>query len=520
MRALWIAVAVIATLGSLFPFNFFMPPDLPRAVVGLGKTLGQSYGLSDFVGNVILFLPFGFAGILSAKATTPRQRQVTIVFLWGFALALGLQLAQIFLPTRDENLIDVVWNLAGVALGAGLARSLAFVSKDRGGVGVGHDAIVAAALLGAFLVGRLMPFVPSLDVGSIARSVRPLLGGEWSFASIAGSAAMWLMAALLYDRLFTDRRAHRWIIVVFAAVLTAEVLVVFNVVRIADVAGAILAAALWTLFLRHRPSGGLMVAAFLFVTFIASSLTPLQARALPSDFNWMPFHGFLHGSMFTNAQAAATKLFVFGSLIYCLRLGLKSHLPGVILIAVTVASIEALQTRLVGHTPEITDVVLVLAAAAAIALLARELDDPVRHAGVVRRDGKRSARRRGADGRKSIKLGPGWVEMNVALPEEEVRFIDTLRRTTRRSRSRAVRGIVARFLDECDDGNDAANRRLQEAADAGVDRAALPKATRETLPIRLRRSQLRFLASLASALGVSPDAVVVQIVSRYRQSVE
>ena len=114
MRKLWILFALVVVHGSLYPFDF--EPALVDADT-LRELLSSCCGLTsrgDIVGNMALFAPYGFFGILATERRSPAGRRLLWVSLTGAALALALQLAQLYLPSRDANLQDVFWNLLGI----------------------------------------------------------------------------------------------------------------------------------------------------------------------------------------------------------------------------------------------------------------------------------------------------------------------------------------------------------------------------------------------------------------------
>jgi VanZ family protein len=77
---------------------------------------------ADILANIVGFLPFGFAlcGYLSTFHRT-RMMVVAATVTCG-CLSLLIETLQIFLPTRDSSMTDVVSNLLGGAIGAVLYR--------------------------------------------------------------------------------------------------------------------------------------------------------------------------------------------------------------------------------------------------------------------------------------------------------------------------------------------------------------------------------------------------------------
>lgn len=68
----------------------------------------------DVLGNVLLFLPWALVSRPLAGASARAQWSL---LLSGLALAAGLQIMQIALPSRDAAVSDIVWNMVGLLLG-------------------------------------------------------------------------------------------------------------------------------------------------------------------------------------------------------------------------------------------------------------------------------------------------------------------------------------------------------------------------------------------------------------------
>jgi hypothetical protein len=78
----------------------------------------------DLTVNILGFIPWGFFSILwlwrFTSLSAPRAAALTL--LLGFLLSLGIELTQVYLPSRDSQVSDLVCNVLGTALGMALAR--------------------------------------------------------------------------------------------------------------------------------------------------------------------------------------------------------------------------------------------------------------------------------------------------------------------------------------------------------------------------------------------------------------
>jgi VanZ family protein len=82
---------------------------------------GQPWDLSDILGNLLLFVPFGF-GLAAVGQTRaiPSARAIPLIIAVGAMLSLGVETLQFWLPDREPSWIDVAANSASSALGAGM----------------------------------------------------------------------------------------------------------------------------------------------------------------------------------------------------------------------------------------------------------------------------------------------------------------------------------------------------------------------------------------------------------------
>jgi VanZ family protein len=81
----------------------------------------QQWELFDILGNLLLFAPLGFGlAALGQGKGMPRAIVIAVVVALGAALALGVEVLQCWLPSRQPSWIDIATNSASAALGAWL----------------------------------------------------------------------------------------------------------------------------------------------------------------------------------------------------------------------------------------------------------------------------------------------------------------------------------------------------------------------------------------------------------------
>ncbi|MFB3080207.1 MAG: VanZ family protein, partial [Nitrosomonadaceae bacterium] len=194
MTAIWIIITIIIAYGSLFPFDF-QTYDLNWATFDLFLRSWQarsSWG--DLLGNIILFVPFGIAGMLSTRTLRFVSLNVLLVLVSGLILAVGLQFAQLYLPGRIAALKDAIWNTLGLTLG----MFFALVANNyilRLHIKRSAIPLIPLVLLGTWCTYRLIPFVPTIDFQEIKDSLKPLLiHPEISLLAVCINAVSWMLA--------------------------------------------------------------------------------------------------------------------------------------------------------------------------------------------------------------------------------------------------------------------------------------------------------------------------------------
>ena len=518
MRALWITFVVLATLGSIYPFNFSITHADAAAFSVFLQSCCQRLSGGDIVGNVVLFVPVGFTGMLGLFSERPAAQRFVLVFASGVGVALALQLLQFYLPTRNENLQDVAWNGLGLVVGAMLAPLLARISNSSG-LQKGGMSLVPLSLVGAWIAYRLIPFVPSLDLQSIKDSLKPLLlDVQISLSSVLHDLAGWLVVAYLLQHTQSNRRLDGWLPALMVSVFCLEVLIVRNVVTGSSVVAALFSVVLWQAWLARKDNQEWILIAALMLTLVVSGLQPFAMSTLPDSFNWLPFRGFLRGSMYLNTQSAAEKVFLYGSLVYLLWRTPLPRLAGLILAVVVVLSIEWAQIYVVGHTPEVTDPVLIVFAALALLALERH-DSQLRElAREIPQAATPIVSSLGSLDGATITMHRSWSAEVVNLRSQQQDFLASVAKEMGGSASGVARRIVASFIEEFSEDDSAlpAAKPARITEPGGVDAAAAdagPGWRQQT--VNLKPAQMNYLQALSVTSGHSISKLVRRIIQRF-----
>jgi len=138
---------------------------------------GKRVSLTDIVGNIILFMPFGFLMYMFLYDRKTRAK-LFLSIAAGALLSLSIETAQLFIISRDTAIHDLINNTLGTAIGAFAAAIYAghvsaFLRKIFYDL-LAHKPLllIVLALLFAQAFSAVMPFTVSVSVSSLIKSVK------------------------------------------------------------------------------------------------------------------------------------------------------------------------------------------------------------------------------------------------------------------------------------------------------------------------------------------------------------
>jgi VanZ family protein len=391
--------ATFTLIGSLVPFEFQSRSwsDVTTAFVEAMTHRLRMESKSDVIANVMLGIPLGFAllGALCADRAFTKLRTA----LYGLAIlpgcaafAAAVEFSQLYTLTRTCSGLDVLAQTLGAAVGMAvwLLSGQWFtdqVRKAASGQGTALRFLVGYVLLLGFI--QALPLDLSASPYEAYKKfrdggVQPIPFGE--FRKLSGDAVLdristllklaglYLPVGLLAARLparFWERA--NYVKVFFSAlglavfIELAQVLVQSRTTSATEaIIGGSAAFFGWLVGKADRvpnvPHGcmlGVGICALIFwVSFQPFEFGP------PKPFDWIPGMPLESGNPLFALEEMLTKLVLFG-LVGAVAVSFDFGKPGRAWLAVAAlaglvlsAFIEAMQTRLVGHTPCITDVLL------------------------------------------------------------------------------------------------------------------------------------------------------------------
>jgi VanZ family protein len=352
-------LAAIAVLGilylSLFPFDFTPYRHRPHLI---WTPLAMPSDRVDIVANLLAYTPIGFLGL--GALGDRRWRSAAAVTGAAALLSLGIESAQLYLPSRSGSYRDLVCNTAGAFAGAALAvsirgfdaRIISLLPSPRG-----------ALFLACWVLWNNFPLMLSLRRSKLHALPGQLAQWNWSpVEALDCTLASFTLYALLREG---REPAVRWLVPAIIAIPAALQFLVINIpfsaVRTSAVLlGLALAVVAWKP--ARRPYWTALAVA-LAAWVLIRQLQPFVFSRIPSNFGWWPAEGFYSLDLSRYVRILAGKLFLYASVLAAFSLAGRSLARTAVWMAAAIGFTEFLQRWLPERTPETTDVALVAAAA-------------------------------------------------------------------------------------------------------------------------------------------------------------
>lgn len=366
--------------GTLFPFYGWTVPEGGFFQNFLEADLAK-LSTSDMITNVLVYIPTGllWASFLPRRIGWPAT--VLLAGVMGTGLSFSLEAIQVFLPARTSALSDLFLNGLGAAIGGGAA--LLISGQTRSGLRLRHfrnDTFVPGALasiglivLGLWILSQLSPLVPSLTVSNLRDGIKPVFQtatGQSPF--IVAQAIGYFCSVIALGAIFLSlSRSRRVGLVLFCllliTVLLMKVPVLSRQLSLEAVLGC--AGALIILTLLHRTAGWLLISCagcFLLTGYVVEALRESSFSAQTFVFNWIPFRGHMQNIVgLANILASGWVFLGLGYIVrYLCRPSMAAVAAGIgaLFVIGLAALMEVLQLGIPGRVPDVTDVVIAVAA--------------------------------------------------------------------------------------------------------------------------------------------------------------
>jgi VanZ family protein len=374
---IWLVTTLVATVilyGSLYPFQFRVPPHDIGPVATFLASIWQRPGRGDALANILLYMPLGFFFVLGFRRGPAQNVGLVLATAIGALLSLSMELTQYYDGGRVTSFSDFYTNTVGALLGA-LAAKVVGASFRRPLIGEISARPIPTLLLIAWLAYRMYPYVPTIDLHKYWNALKPIaLTPSLTGYDLFRQTAIWLAVYALIEAC-VRRRQSAFLAPLFAvAVLGAKVLVITIILKLSDPLGAGIAYVIWLLLLPARLAAGI-VGPVLCGYIVALRLEPFALLPVARDFGWIPFLSLMQGSVEVDTLAFLEKFFLYGAMVYLLGNAVGSRLVAALFAATVLFATSWAEIYLPGRSAEITDGLMALIIAAMFALLPAERGD-------------------------------------------------------------------------------------------------------------------------------------------------
>jgi VanZ family protein len=316
---------------------------------------------------VAIYIPAGIAGHLAFRRRQANWIAFTAPVAICALLSVVIEIAQLWVPSRDTSLLDFVTNvtgaITGVILAAILEDALPVLHSSASRKPADRSALALLGCAGAWMLFPLMPII-----GRTALRYKLAIFREahvFDPVTIVSMAMVWLAAGELLQA--SRLPAARKLILFSVLIVPARFFVISQDPLPAEIIGALLGALAYA---RLRAPNRVLIAAAFIGTIVLRGLTPFHFLRQSLPFSWIPFTGFLHMEWQQGTTMAAEKFFWYGTAVWLLRRARVPKFAALALVAGALLAIEIAQTHLANHIAEITDPLLAIAAGWSVFVLA------------------------------------------------------------------------------------------------------------------------------------------------------
>jgi hypothetical protein len=180
---------------------------------------------------------------------------------------------------------------------------------------------------------------------------------------------VWLALALLLEALVGIARSRLAIPLLASTVLVARIVIIDTVLSPAEVGGAVLGLLVWNAGLSRLQIRVQIVAALVAGVVVIRVLEPFRFSATAHPFEWIPFLGFMQGSLEVNVRSFLEKSFTYGTLIWLTARAGSTLVTAASLSGGFVLCLHFAQAYLPGRSAGITDTIMVLILATTMKLM-------------------------------------------------------------------------------------------------------------------------------------------------------
>jgi VanZ family protein len=296
-----------------------------------------------------LYVPAGLCGYLAFRRSRGALFALIVPVLIALGMSTSVELLQVYETVRRPNILDVLCNVAGCAVGVVSGAVFSAVSTKRRTADAGVYLVLAC-----WLASLGFPFVPVIAGSVLFAKARMFLASDpFSLSAFASAFASWYVAGFLLARAGV-RRPVAWLMLSLGMV-PAQIFVVSRQPVWGHLLGAVGGVLAFSLTrVRYRALAAIVILSAL----IVRGLAPFDWKGNPAAFSWMPFASTIDASWQGAMLTLLEKMYYTSAAIWTLSFAGVRFRLAVVIVSALILGIEVLQTMLPGRTPEVTDPVL------------------------------------------------------------------------------------------------------------------------------------------------------------------
>lgn len=313
--------------------------------------------LKDIGINLVLYMPLGASGYLSAPKGWPKYLHFVGPVAFALLLSGSIEIAQLYDATRDASAADVVCNVAGAVAGVILTslflQLVALFHPKRSPAVRDWSAVL---LLLCWLAYQGLAVVPS---GRWRSGMQDLVPPMVLLGDTAALVVGWVVVGALADVLL-GRRGARYLLAAMLAPLPARLLTGDPTAAGASIAAGLLGLFFWLALPVEVQEGRLALAAIACILLTIRGLSPFHLLEHPSSIDWVPFDALFGVERQAGLLLFLRKVFDYGAPIWLLWRSRIGVWTAGLTIAALLTALEITQRYLPGRVAEITDPLLAL----------------------------------------------------------------------------------------------------------------------------------------------------------------
>jgi VanZ family protein len=330
---------------SLYPWRF--GPARPALV---WQPIVTNRQIADVAGNV---WAYALLGALAFLWRGGGARGASVALLLGFSTSLAVEYTQHWIPGRFSSSLDVLADAVGVAFGVALAWS-ARKWRWRWIEPAARLHKEAALLLGLWGIWQAFPFLPVFRTWKLEEAYQRLLQFEWSWGEVSQVFAAFLILGFALN-------GSLWRMVAFA-LLPVQTLLTGHTLAPASILAAAAAWAVAEAAVRRDfaiPPWTIRCAVLLWLA--SEELRPFRFSAQPQPLGWIPLESLYLSGPESYYLPALGKLFLYTAALWVMRRTGWSLRRAMLVEGAVLLAGEWVQRWIPPRTPELTDLVLLLA---------------------------------------------------------------------------------------------------------------------------------------------------------------